>query len=108
MNRHLLRSFDWYGAILVLLGSFHLATCVVARSSNEGETAGLYDFSDRIAEASPLADEITLDGSDLTVLVNGKEVNRAWDCETTKGPIGLQSEGGEIHFRKVILTPLGE
>ncbi len=52
--------------------------------------------------------EITLDGSDLTVLVNGKEVNRAWDCETTKGPIGLQSEGGEIHFRKVILTPLGE
>ena len=63
MNRICLRTVDWYGVILVLLGSFHLATCVVARSSNEGEPAGLYDFSNRIAEASPLADEITLDGS---------------------------------------------
>lgn len=51
--------------------------------------------------------EITLDGSDLTVVVNGKELNKAWDCEMTRGPIGLQSEGGEIHFRKVVLTPLG-
>ncbi len=52
--------------------------------------------------------DITLDGPIMTVLVNGKVVNNAWDCETTKGQIGLQSEGGEIHFRKVMLTPLGE
>jgi hypothetical protein len=52
--------------------------------------------------------DITLDGPKLTVLVNGKKVNEATDCEVLAGPIGLQSEGGEIHFRTVRLTPLGE
>ena len=50
--------------------------------------------------------EITLDGSDLEVNVNGQLVNQVTDCEVLSGPIGLQSEGGEIHFRKVTLTPL--
>jgi hypothetical protein len=50
--------------------------------------------------------EITLDGGSLTVLVNGEKVNEATDCEVLAGPVGLQSEGGEIHFRKVELTPL--
>ena len=50
--------------------------------------------------------EITLDGSGLIVMVNGVQLNEAWDCEITPGPIGLQSEGGEIHFRTVSLTPL--
>jgi len=50
--------------------------------------------------------EITLDGSDLTVSVNGKKVNEAENIEVLAGSIGLQSEGGEIHFRKVQLTHL--
>lgn len=50
--------------------------------------------------------EIVLDGPDLTVSVNGEKVNEAVGCEVLAGPIGLQSEGGEIHFRKVELTPL--
>jgi hypothetical protein len=50
--------------------------------------------------------DITLDGPQLTVLVNGRKVNEAWDCDVVPGPIGLQSEGGEIHFRTVRLTPL--
>jgi len=50
--------------------------------------------------------QITLDGPDLTVMVNGKKVNEAKDAEILAGPIGLQSEGGEIHFRKIQLTPL--
>ena len=50
--------------------------------------------------------EITLDGSNLTVNVNGIRVNEAHEAEVLAGPIGLQSEGGEIHFRKVQLTPL--
>jgi hypothetical protein len=50
--------------------------------------------------------EIRLDGSDLVVKVNGKEVNAATGAKIVSGPIGLQSEGGEIHFRKVELTPL--
>jgi hypothetical protein len=50
--------------------------------------------------------EIRFDGPHLVVRVNGHEVNEATGAEVVAGPIGLQSEGGEIHFRKVELTPL--
>jgi len=50
--------------------------------------------------------DITLDGPNLTVLVNGEKVNEAVGCEVLAGPIGFQSEGGEIHFRKIELTPI--
>ena len=50
--------------------------------------------------------EIRLAGPDIVVHINGKKVNEATDAEILAGPIGLQSEGGEIHFRKVELTPI--
>jgi hypothetical protein len=50
--------------------------------------------------------EITLDGGTLTLIVNGKKVNEAVNCDIRPGKIGLQSEGGEIHFRTVTLTPI--
>jgi hypothetical protein len=50
--------------------------------------------------------EIRLDGPRLVVHVNGKKVNEATGAEVLAGTIGLQSEGGEIHFRKVELTPI--
>lgn len=40
-----------------------------------------------------------------TVRMNGQLVNEAGGVEVLAGPIGLQSEGGEIHFRNVMLTP---
>ncbi len=52
--------------------------------------------------------EITADGGTITLEVNGKELNKATDCDCYKGKIALQSEGGEIHFRTVRLTPLDE
>jgi hypothetical protein len=50
--------------------------------------------------------EIQMKGYNLTVKVNGRLVNQAYGCGYTNGPIALQSEGGEIHFRKVRLTSL--
>jgi hypothetical protein len=50
--------------------------------------------------------EILLDGTNLEVSINGKKVNAATVADVLAGAIGLQSEGGEIHFRKVELTPL--
>jgi hypothetical protein len=41
-----------------------------------------------------------------TVWINGKLVNEARGITRAAGPIGLQSEGGEIHFRNVRLIPL--
>lgn len=52
--------------------------------------------------------EITLDGTSLVVFVNGKKVNEATAANVMPGHIALQSEGGEIHFRRVELTPIGK
>lgn len=52
--------------------------------------------------------EITLDGEDLTLVLNGELVNEATGLDVLAGPIGLQSEGGPIEFRKVELTPIEE
>lgn len=52
--------------------------------------------------------EITLDGKNLELKVNGLVQNRATDCEVIPGKIGLQSEGAEIEIRNVVLTPLGD
>jgi hypothetical protein len=50
--------------------------------------------------------EIVAQGPTVTVWVNGKKLNEAFDCDLVAGPIALQSEGGEIHFRSVQITPL--
>jgi hypothetical protein len=50
--------------------------------------------------------EVTVTGSSIIAVVNGREVNRATGCDVVTGKIGLQSEGGEIHFRTVELIPL--
>jgi hypothetical protein len=49
--------------------------------------------------------EIIANGPKITVWINGKKVNEATDCDVLAGPIALQSEGGEIHFRNITLTP---
>ncbi len=50
--------------------------------------------------------EIRLVGDKMTVDVNGERLSEASGLDVVAGPIGLQSEGGEIHFRKVELIPL--
>lgn len=50
--------------------------------------------------------EITLDGPNLELKVNGLVQNRATNCQIIPGKIALQSEGAEIEFRNIVLTPL--
>jgi hypothetical protein len=50
--------------------------------------------------------EIVCQGDTITLIVNGKEVNKGTKAESTKGKILLQSEGAEIYFRNIELTPL--
>jgi hypothetical protein len=49
--------------------------------------------------------ELEARGGRYTVKLNGTLVNDVSGVEVKSGPIGLQSEGGEIHFRHVRLTP---
>jgi hypothetical protein len=50
--------------------------------------------------------EILAKGDRYTVWMNGEKINEATGVEICSGPIGLQSEGGEVHFRRVTLTPM--
>lgn len=50
--------------------------------------------------------EIIADGDRITLYINGELVNEAVGCPTIAGPIGLQSEGVEIHFKDIRLTPI--
>ena len=48
--------------------------------------------------------EIKVDGGNITVALNGVPVSECKDSELTAGPIALQSEGAEIHFRNIQIT----
>jgi hypothetical protein len=50
--------------------------------------------------------EITCKGDTVELLINGQKVNSGKNAERSKGRIALQSEGAEIHFRNIRLTPL--
>lgn len=52
--------------------------------------------------------EISLKGGHLILEVNGKKVNECTGCDVVAGQVGLQSEGGEIHFKTVKLLPLDD
>ncbi|NND08509.1 MAG: DUF1080 domain-containing protein [Saprospiraceae bacterium] len=43
---------------------------------------------------------------EITVYVNGKLVNRAFNVKPTNGQIQIQSEGAEMFIRKIDLTPI--
>ena len=50
--------------------------------------------------------EIYMLKDNLTVYINGEKVNEAVNVDKETGKIGLQSEGGEIHFRTIKILPL--
>lgn len=52
--------------------------------------------------------EIVVDGGRITVTINGKLVNETTDAEVVAGPIALQSEGGEIQFRNIVMEKLDD
>ena len=50
--------------------------------------------------------EIQAQGARYQVWLNGKLVNEANGVELNSGPVGIQSEGGAIQFRRITLTRL--
>lgn len=47
-------------------------------------------------------------GREIKVWVNDDLVNYGFDCTAEKGQIALQSEGSEVEFRKILLTPISK
>ncbi|MCH8807412.1 MAG: DUF1080 domain-containing protein [Planctomycetes bacterium] len=50
--------------------------------------------------------EIIVNRGDVILKVNGETLNHAWDVEELPGKICRQSEGAEIHFRNIRLSPI--
>lgn len=50
--------------------------------------------------------EITCKGGDVTLKVNGKQVNEGTNGELKSGRIALQSEGAEVHFKDIEIAPV--
>ena len=42
----------------------------------------------------------------VSVVINGKKVGEVTGCKPSVGSIALQSEGSEVHFRRIMLKPL--
>jgi hypothetical protein len=49
---------------------------------------------------------VTMKADTMTVQLNGVTVTRATALGVTKGKIQIQSEGSEVLFKKIILTPI--
>jgi hypothetical protein len=50
--------------------------------------------------------EVTCDGNTIEVYVNGILQNKGTGLNVDRGSICLQSEGKDIEFRNIYLTPL--
>jgi hypothetical protein len=49
---------------------------------------------------------VTMKGDTMTNRLNGVILTKATNLGVTRGKLQIQSEGSEIHFKKIILTPL--
>lgn len=65
---------------------------------------GANDVENPIGEWNKL--ECIVNQDKITVYLNGKLVNKAFDVKPSKGRIQIQSEGAELFVKKVELTPL--
>lgn len=50
--------------------------------------------------------EIIAKGETVTLIINGEIVNKATNCQLDSGTICITSEGSEIHFQNIEITPL--
>ncbi len=98
---------DILGLQGVKLAKDQLRYFEVPKHPDAGDIAGVKKvFGQERAPGEWNRGEINAQGSHYTVLMNGKLINEADGVEAYAGPVGLQSEGGIIQFRRVTLTPL--
>lgn len=80
------------------------------RSSDHQEFGKLTNLKKTKALEKPPGEwntyEIIAEGDTVTLIINDEEVNRATGCDLDPGRICLTSEGSEIHFRNVVVTPV--
>ena len=97
----------WRGTTEVRARELQRACAILRQAAGAGDVAGVQKILD--AENPPgewNRVEILAQGARYQVWINGKLVNDANGVEVASGPVGVQSEGGIIQFRRITLTPL--
>ena len=94
------------GVLLRIAGDHRFLPRCAEAQLQFGSAGDIWAFEGMKVTGHPARYEITFDQDVLALVVNGVQVNVASGLDNVAGAIGLQSEGGEIHFRKVELTPL--
>ncbi|MFN4261585.1 MAG: DUF1080 domain-containing protein [Gemmataceae bacterium] len=91
-----------------LVGDFQLT--VDPKQQDPKIARHYFRFKDKKDVEKPLGEwnqyEIICKGGTIKLIINGQVVNEGSKAELSKGKILLQSEGAEIHFRNIELTPL--
>jgi hypothetical protein len=65
---------------------------------------GKNDVEKKVGEWNTMV--VTMKGDTMTVQLNGVTVSKATGLGVTKGKVQIQSEGSEVLFKKITLTPL--
>ena len=78
---------------------------------NWGSTDGKLRNIKKLVDAENAAGEwnnivVESVGNEVKVWLNNTLVNYGYDCTAQKGKIALQSEGSEIEFKRVEITPI--
>lgn len=72
-----------------------------------GDISGVAKLADREKPAGEWNRiEILATGANYKVWMNSDLVNEVTGVEVNSGPVGVQSEGGPVEFRRISLTPL--
>jgi hypothetical protein len=88
-------------------GDFHLVggtTIEVGGKVQKGRVIKTKDAEKPNGEWNTV--EVVCEGDKITNIVNGEVVNEGSKASETRGKILLQSEGAEVYYRNVELTPL--
>lgn len=76
----------------------------------EDRTSGRHTKKLHPSNEKPLGEwnryEMTLDGGNLELAVNGLVQNTAAECQEVPGKICLQAEGGAMEYRNLVLVPI--
>ena len=93
--------FSRHAGDILTIGKFPLTT---------GRNRGRYTPKLKPSNEKPQGQwndyEITLEGGNLKLVVNGELQNEGTEAAVTPGYIGLQSEGAPIEFRNIRIVPL--
>lgn len=94
----------WPNAIQIQLHGPTAGSIFPSADAESDNKAMVRDLSKPVGQWNTCV--ITAKAGRVSVVINGKKVGEVTGCKPSLGSIALQSEGSEVHFRRIMLKPL--